>query len=136
MNSKPIFALLTLLLASSLAVGPADAQTPRCHIPPVAGASSPNGVTTTMRVVNDGQPCGLTLYGVPTDRRNPATDGAILQKPRHGRAEFVGARLQYTPDPGFVGDDEFSCQAWATGESRTPHLLKIHMTVHVVANNN
>ena len=135
MKWKRIFVLLTLLLASSLAVSPADAQSARCYIPPIAGASLPNGALTSMRVVNDGHPCGLTLYGVPTERRNPATNGTILQKPKHGKAEFVGARLQYTPDPGFVGDDEFSCQARATGESRTQHLLRIHVTVHVLANN-
>ncbi|MGI8894710.1 MAG: hypothetical protein ACR2HE_03500 [Casimicrobiaceae bacterium] len=85
-----------------------------------------------MRVVNDGQPCGVTLFGLPTERRNPAADGVILQQPKHGKAEFVGPRLQYIPESGFVGDDEFSGQAWATGESRTQHLLKIHMTVHVL----
>jgi hypothetical protein len=86
-----------------------------------------------MRVVNDGQPCGLTLYGAPTERRNPAADGVIVQPPKHGKAEFVGPRLQYTPLPGFVGDDAFSAHAWATGESRTQHLLKIYVTVHVFA---
>jgi|GEM_PF-3425664 hypothetical protein len=85
-----------------------------------------------MRVVNDGQPCGVTLYGLPAERRNPATDGAILQQAKHGKAEFVDARIQYTPDPGFVGEDEFSCQAWAAGETRTQRLLKIHMKVQVL----
>jgi hypothetical protein len=85
-----------------------------------------------MRVVNDGQPCSITLYGVPAERRNAATDGTIVRAPKHGKAEFVGASLQYTPDPEYVGDDEFSAQAWATGDSRARVLLKVHMKVLVV----
>jgi len=126
------FAAMTLLAGSLLAHVSADAQDSRCQVPPFAGASSPNGTAATMRVVNDGQPCGVTLYGLPAERRNPATDGTILQQAKHGKAEFVDARIQYTPDPGFVGEDEFSCQAWAAGETRTQRLLKIHMKVQVL----
>ena len=133
MNWSATVGSTTLLVGSLLVHVPADAQRSRCQVAAFSGASLPAGATATMRVVNDGQPCGVTLYGVPAERRNPATDGAILQPPKHGRAEFVDGRIQYTPEPGFVGDDEFSGQAWATGESRTKHLLKIHMKVHVVA---
>jgi hypothetical protein len=86
-----------------------------------------------MSVVNDGQPCGITLYGVPAERRNPATQGVITGEPKHGKAEFVGARVQYTPVAGYVGDDEFSCEAWAAGTSTRSVVLKVQMKVLVRA---
>lgn len=132
MNWKETVGSVTLLFGALFAVVPADAEIPRCRVSQFAGASLPSGAAATMRVISDGQSCGVTLYGVPTERRNAATDGVILQQPKHGKAEFVGARLQYTPEPGFVGDDEFSGQAWATGDSRTQLLLKIHMKVQVL----
>jgi hypothetical protein len=62
----------------------------------------------TMYVLNDGRPCGLTTYGLPAERRNPATDGLITQPPKHGKAELIGGRVQYTPDAGYVGEDACS----------------------------
>jgi hypothetical protein len=86
-----------------------------------------------MSVVNDGQSCGITLYGVPAERRNPATQGVITSEPKHGKAEFIGAHVQYTPAPGYVGDDEFSCEAWVVGRSTGSVLLKVQMKVQVRA---
>jgi hypothetical protein len=111
----------------------AMAQKPSCEVAPFSGASSPQGTVATMSVVNDGQPCGITLYGVPEERRNPATDGVISVAPKHGKAEFVGSRVQYTPEPGYVGEDEFSCQAWAIGASRRSVPLKVRMKVQIHA---
>ena len=124
--------VLVAVAASLLVPLPADAQAPHCQVPPFSGASGPKGATASMRVVNVGQPCGITLYGVPAARQNPAAEGVIVHKPKHGTAEFVGARLQYTPAPGFAGEDAFSAQAWAIGESRSRHLLKIQVVVQVV----
>lgn len=120
-----------MLTLSLTAASPAVAQ--RCQVPPFSGASSPAGATATMRVVNDGEPCSIRLFGVPAERRNPATGGTITRPAKHGSAVFVDGRLQYTPAPGFTGEDAFSAQAHAIGESRTPHLLKVHVTVQVVA---
>jgi hypothetical protein len=111
----------------------AVAQNPGCQIPPFSGSSSAQGSVATMSVVNDGQPCGITLYGVPAERRNPATRGVITDAPKHGKAEFVGARVQYTPEAGYVGDDEFSCEAWAAGTSTRSVLLMVQMKVVVHA---
>ena len=125
--------LATLLMLSLVATAPAAAQRERCQVPPFSGASSPEGAKAAMRVVNDGAPCSLRLYGVPAERRNPATEGTITRPAKRGKAEFVDGRLQYTPEPGFVGADAFSAQAHAIGESRTRHLLQVHVTVEVVA---
>ncbi len=43
MSSKKTVGSVTLFLASLFAAIPADAQMPRCQVPPFAGASSPNG---------------------------------------------------------------------------------------------
>ena len=121
------------LLAFSFAAAAAPAFAQRCQVPPFSGASSPQGATATMRVVNDGEPCSIRLFGVPAERRNPASGGTITKPAKNGTAEFVDGRLQYTPARGFTGEDAFSAQAHAIGESRTPHLLKVHVSVHVVA---
>jgi hypothetical protein len=111
----------------------AAAQNPGCQIAPFSGASSPGGTVATMSVANDGRPCGITLYGVPAERRNPATQGVITREPKHGKAEFVGAHLQYTPVARYVGEDEFTGEAWAGGTSTRSVLLKVQMKVIVRA---
>jgi hypothetical protein len=93
----------------------------------------PQGAVGMMTIVNDGQPCGMTVYGVALERRNPADSGTIKQAPRHGKAEFIGPRVQYTPGPGFAGDDEFSFEASARGASGASMLLKVRMKVTVLA---
>ena len=111
----------------------AVARNPGCQVAPFSGASSPQGAVATMNVVNDGQPCGITLYGVPAERRNPATQGKITWEPKHGKAEFVGAHVQYTPVAGYVGDDEFACEARAAGTGNRSFQLKVRMKVLVRA---
>ena len=115
------------LLAGSVAI----AQPATCEISQIRGAASPEGATATMRVVNDGRPCGLTLYGIPEQRRNPATDGVFTQAPKHGIAKFAGARVQYTPDPGYVGDDAFTYEARSADATGRSILLKVQFKVTV-----
>lgn len=116
-----------------LAFGPAVAENRTCQISPITGASLPQGAVSKMSVINNGQPCGLTLYGIPTESKNPATQGVITGKPKHGKAEFVGSRVQYTPEARYVGDDEFSCEARAIGANGRSHRLKVQMKVQVRA---
>ena len=120
---------LGLLLVASDAM----ARNPGCQIAPFSGASSFHGTVAAMSVVNDGKPCGITLYGLPAERRNPATQGVIAVEPRHGKAEFVDAHLQYTPVAGYAGDDEFAAEAWAVGASSRSVPLKVRMKVIVRA---
>jgi hypothetical protein len=68
-----IMASLGLIVIACQAV----AQNQRCEVAPFSGASSPQGAVATMNLVNDGQPCGITLYGIPGERRNPASEGVI-----------------------------------------------------------
>jgi hypothetical protein len=124
-----IAAHLGLLFTACHAV----AQNSGCQVSPFSGASSLQGTVATMSVVNDGQACGITLYGVPAERRNPATQGVITGESKHGKAEFVGSRIEYTPVAGYVGDDEFSCEAWAIGTSPRSVMLKVQMKVQVRA---
>ena len=133
MTRRSANAARAVLAAMALLATPAlHAQALTCEVPAFTGASSAEGATVSMRVVDDGRPCGITLYGVPAQRRNPATDGEIVTAPRNGKAVFVGPRIEYTPAPGFTGDDEFVAQARAIGDSRAPLTLKARVVVQVV----
>ena len=82
-------------------------------------------------MVNDGQPCGIVNYGLPNERRNPATSGAITEPPKHGTAEFIGPQAQYTPKPGFTGEDEFAYEARAVSTGGQVLMLKVRVSVTV-----
>ena len=126
--------MTALLLAALLLLAPvATAQPASCVMSTTRGAASPQGATATMQVINDGRPCGLTNYGIPAERRNPATAGVITQPPKHGKAEFVGAEAQYTPAPGYVGDDAFSYEAHAVDGAGRRLVLRVHVKVTVRA---
>jgi hypothetical protein len=86
-----------------------------------------------MAVVNNGRPCGFTNYGVPAEGRNPGYGGGITLQAKHGKAEVIEARVQYTPDPGYVGEDEFAYQMSARANSGTAILLKFLFKVNVLA---
>ncbi len=110
----------------------AMAQSPNCQIPRFSGAMDRNGAVTTMNVVNNGQPCGVDLYG-GSRGSHPASRGVITNPPKHGHAEFVGPHIQYTPASGYVGADEFSGKAWAQNDNMVPKLLKLQIKVTVSA---
>jgi hypothetical protein len=85
----------------------------------------------TMYVLNDGRPCGLTTYGLPAERRNPATDGLNTQPPKHGKAELIGGRVQYTPDAGYVGEDACSYEARSADATGRSIVLNVQLKVTV-----
>jgi hypothetical protein len=73
-------------------------------------ALPPDGTTVlaTMNTNNDGGWCGIVA-----NRQGKAYDSYLLEvHPAHGRvyAHHVGqdTRIDYTPDPGYVGPDRFS----------------------------
>jgi hypothetical protein len=119
----------TLLL---FAPAGAHAQDPRCIVPPFSGAAQPQGATAVMRVVNDGKACGVSHFGVPSERRNPAESGKIIQRAAHGTLQFVAPRFLYTPEPGFTGEDEFTYEARAKNNQDQPVTLKVKMKVTVL----
>lgn len=117
--------LLAIVVAGFLT--PAFGKDHGCHVDRFQGATLPQGAVTHMTVVNGGESCGISNYGGP-DRDNPADSGSITTAPTHGTAEFVAPRAAYTPQPGFVGDDEFAYQAYSKGQH-----FKVKVEVKVVA---
>jgi hypothetical protein len=110
----------------------AHAQDPRCLVPPFSGAAQPQGAVAQMRVVNDGKACGVSHFGVPSERRNPAESSKIIQPAAHGTLQFVAPRILYTPEPGFAGEDEFTYEARAKNKREEPVTLKVKMKVTVL----
>ncbi|MGL4574524.1 MAG: Ig-like domain-containing protein [Burkholderiaceae bacterium] len=111
---------------------PAQAQDPRCVVPPFSGASQPTGAVAQMRVINDGKACGVSHFGVPSEKRNPAEAAKVLHPAAHGKVQFVPPRVLYTPEPGFVGEDEFAYEARAKNNQDQPVVLKVKMKVIVL----
>ena len=114
-------------------IGAALAQQPACRVEPIQGATSPQGAIARMRVVNTGSSCAIVNHGVPAERGNPADSGKITKQPAHGKAQFVAPHAQYTPDQGYVGEDEFEYEAFARGRSNQQVRLKVQVKVLVVA---
>jgi len=78
-----------------------------CVAPPVTMPDGQAGLVQ-IQVSNEGGWCGETL-----SHSGVAYDSYLLvTRPRHGRvfAHHVGnnTRIDYTPDPGFVGTDSFA----------------------------
>jgi hypothetical protein len=118
------------LLASTLLLWQSPAAA--CKAEPFRGATSREGAATRMAVVNNGQPCSIVNYGVPEERSNPAHSGRITVQARNGTAEFSAPAASYTPKPGFVGDDEFTYEAMATGRGNANLTLKVRVQVKVM----
>jgi len=116
-----------------MAAAPAFAQDSKCSVEPFAGTTFPTGTVARMRLVNNGSACSIVNHGVPAERSNPADSGAITMQAAHGKAEFVAPAAKYTPDPNYVGDDEFEYEAFARGETGQPVYLKVLVKVVVVA---
>lgn len=128
-----LHAVLMLFIAASLAVA-ANAQASKtCHIGPFRGAASAQGAVAQMTVTNTGASCSITNYGVSSDRQQPAFSGSITSAPAHGTASFASPQAMYTPEPGFAGDDDFSYEALAKGNSGQPVTLRVRVKVKVVA---
>ena len=85
---------------------PADASRCVVHHQPFMEAGVAHG---TMRVVNDGRPCGFTFrFGMKFDPDTWKVDVAA----QHGRLHFDGGRVDYVPDAGYVGADAFTVTAF------------------------
>lgn len=130
---KPRVAATTLALAALLSASTAHTAETDCFVEPFTGAALPQGATARMRVVSNGKPCRIINFGVSAERRNPSDSGTITQAPTRGKAEFIAPRAVYTPDPGFVGDDEFAYEAHAKGNVDQQIRLRVRVLVSVVA---
>jgi hypothetical protein len=113
--------------------GAAVARGPGCRVEPFDGASTTQGAIARMHVINTARGCTIVNLGAPAERRNPAQSGAITEQPKHGSATFVAPDTIYTPERGYVGDDEFAYEAFARGAGDRPVRLKVRVKVTVVA---
>jgi hypothetical protein len=120
------------LIASALAALPAAAQDPRCIVPPFSGAAQPQGTVAMMRIINDGKACGVSHFGVPSEKRNPAQTAKIIHPASHGTVRFVAPRVLYQPEAGYVGEDEFVYEARAKNNQDQPVVLRVKMKVVVL----
>ncbi|HEX8740961.1 MAG TPA: hypothetical protein VF925_12570 [Casimicrobiaceae bacterium] len=105
-------AALTLAATSAFAEDAAsagqEAQASRCivHHQPFMEAGVAHG---TMRLVNDGKPCGFTFqFGMNFAPDTWTTDVA----PRHGHLHFDRGRVEYLPDADYAGSDAFTITAF------------------------
>jgi thiol-disulfide isomerase/thioredoxin len=134
-------ATLGLLFAAAFALGqspaaqtsPAPPPLARCFLLPFRSPARPEGADVTMIVVSDGRPCAIPSWGIPTERRNPATAATISGAPRHGKAVFISPRLEYTPDAGYVGEDEFAYEATVIDSVGAEVVLRFRIKADVRA---
>ena len=120
-------------LASSAADPQAAAQGAglRCFVSNVRGASTVEGASASMIVTSDGTSCPLDNWGNPDLRQEPATSVAITVLPKHGRAEPAAPRVIYTPQSGYVGEDEFAYEAKAQYPNGDPMTMRVRVKVDV-----
>jgi TonB family protein len=134
-------AILQFLFAVALAAGqPPAPQTSapappliRCTLLPFRSAARPEGADVTLIVVSDGRPCAIPNWGVPVERRNPATAATISVAPKHGKAVFISPRMEYTADPGYAGEDEFAYEATVTDSIGADVVLRFRVKADVRA---
>ena len=131
-------AILQFLVAVALAAGqPPAPQTPapapliRCTLLPFRSAARPEGADVTLIVVSDGRPCAIPNWGVPVERRNPATAATISVAPKHGKAVFISPRMEYTADSGYAGEDEFAYEATVTDSIGADVVLRFRVKADV-----
>ena len=126
---RVLFCGLTLTASSGSALG----QQATCNVEPFQGATAPQGAVARMQVTRSAGACSIINYGLPAQRGNPAATGSITKQPAHGRAVFVAPQAQYTPEPGYVGEDEFEYTAFARGRQDQQVRLRVRVKVSVVA---
>jgi TonB family protein len=127
----PIALALSVLPSyAQLAPGPVQF---RCEVPYFTGATSPQGVSVTMTVVSDGLACSIPNWGVPDDRRNPATTGDISDASQHGTAVFFPPTARYIADRGYVGPDAFAYRATVRDGDGLERVMTVRVDVDVRA---
>jgi TonB family protein len=131
-------AVLALSIALAASV-PAYPQPPsagvgqrfRCEVPSFAGATSPQGASVRMTVVSDGLACSIANWGMPDDRRNPATAGEITEPSQHGTAVFFSPTARYIADRGYVGPDAFAYRATVRDSDGLERVMTVRVDVDV-----
>jgi TonB family protein len=103
----------------------------RCEVPYFTGATSPQGASVKMTVVSDGLACVIANWGVPDDRRNPATSGEIIDVAQHGTAVFTPPSARYIADRDYVGPDAFAYRATVRDGEGFERVMTVHVEVDV-----
>jgi len=127
----PIAFALSALPASAQPSPGATRQQFRCEVPSFTGATSPQGVSVKMTVVSDGLACVIPNWGVPDDRRNPATAGDITDASQHGTAVFFPPTARYIADRGYVGPDAFAYRATVRDADGLERVMTVRVEVDV-----
>lgn len=128
-----------LLVALGFSVLPSYSQTApgalrpqfRCEVPYFTGAMTPQGASVKMTVVSDGLACVITNWGVPDDRRNPATSGEITDAAQHGTAVFNPPAARYIADRDYVGPDAFAYRATVRDGEGLERVMTVRVEVDV-----
>ena len=105
----------------------------RCFLLPFRSPARPEGADVTIIVVSDGRPCAIPSWGIPAERRNPATAATISVAPRHGKAAFTSPRMEYTADPGYAGVDEFAYETTVIDSVGADVVLRLRVKADVRA---
>ena len=105
----------------------------RCEVPYFTGATSTQGASVKMTVVSDGLACVIPNWGVPDDRRNPATAGDIIEGSQHGTAVFTPPAARYIADRGYVGPDAFAYRATVRDAEGIERVMTVRVEVDVRA---
>ena len=101
----------------------------RCEVPYFTGATSPQGVSVKMTVVSDGLACVIPNWGIPDDRRNPATTGDITDASQHGTVVFFSPTARYIADRGYVGPDAFAYRATVRDADGLERVMTVRVDV-------
>ena len=105
----------------------------RCEVPYFSGAISTQGASVKMTVVSDGLACVIPNWGVPDDRRNPATAGDIIEGSQHGTAVFTPPAARYIADRGYAGPDAFAYRATVRDAEGIERVMTVRVEVDVRA---
>ncbi len=84
-----------------------------------------------MTVVSDGLACVIANWGVPDDRRNPATSGEITDAAQHGTAIFTPPSARYIAERDYVGPDAFAYRATVRDGEGIERLMTVRVEVEV-----
>lgn len=129
----PIALVLFALPVCAQPAPGAARQQYRCEVPYFTGATAPQGVSVKMTVVSDGLACVIPNWGVPDDRRNPATAGDITDASQHGTAVFFSPTARYIADRGYVGPDAFAYRATVRDGEGLERVMTVRVEVDVRA---
>ena len=121
-----------LALAAALAaipLLPAQAA-PGCSISPIRTLLVPSGVDATMRVSNNGKPCGQLVWVQPGVI--PFTRLEATREPRHGIVSTNDpTQFSYVPNAGYTGPDSFDIIAYGDSAGGAAVTGALRMKVNV-----